>query len=408
MKVKKDFSALLDFPEGCRAFGCAASSSQLGLRLKPWRNTERDIVFFLVIAGSRTAEVQGISAAGSTSAARRFTAVADAELLLNGPGGKRMWPLPPLPAGISPALISYVASRWIGLDPFVISVGLPQPPPFTHLRIESPSYGPADCISTGHAMTFTRVSGLWSKGFFLGRRLKKPLLLAESVPGGTTTAQAVLAGLGLQVADLISGSGLRAPIQLKKDLVGKGLNAADLGSEPSPQKIIAAVGDPFQPVAVGLLLGAMEARQPVLLGGGSQMVAVLALALAALSTELRERLAAGVVIGTTSWLLNEGANSSFGEDSPLEDLLDIVGDHFGVDLLGLSTGLHFHESAHQSLRDYEIGYVKEGVGAGALALLAQLQGASCKQLVEGCDLAMDELLMQSPLSEEKLRGCLNA
>ena len=34
---------------------------------------------------------------------------------------------------------------------------------------------------------------------------------------------------------------------------------------------MAAVGDPFQPIAVGLLMGAIESGQDILLGGGCQM-----------------------------------------------------------------------------------------------------------------------------------------
>ena len=43
------------------------------------------MAFFLILAGSQTAEIEGISAAGSTAVSRRYTAVADAELLLRGP-----------------------------------------------------------------------------------------------------------------------------------------------------------------------------------------------------------------------------------------------------------------------------------------------------------------------------------
>ncbi len=57
----------------------------------------------------------------------------------------------------------------------------------------------------------------------------------------------------------------------------------------------------------------------------------------------------------------------------------------------MSTGLRFDRSRFQSLQDYETGYVKEGVGAGAFALLAQLHGTSCKELVDACEISLDEL-----------------
>ena len=362
--------------------------------IKSWRTESRAISFLLILAGSRTAEVEGISAAGATAESRRYTALADAELLLKGPTSARKWQLPQLSAGVSPALISFVALRSVGLDPMVLAVGLQESPNFPHLRCEQPFLGPAQCLSTGKALAFSRVHSLWQRGLSMGRRLRRPLLLAECVPGGTTTAQAVLTGLGISVAELISGSGRRPPMNLKKELVERGLVAASLGQKRTPKQLIAAVGDPFQPVAVGILLGVREAGFPVLLGGGSQMLAVLALALAELKPNLRKEFLSGVSIGTTAWLLDEASIKGSSESS-LVALIGRIEDHFGVSLLGFSSGLRFHLSGYQLLRDFELGYVKEGVGAGALSLLAELYGASSKELVEACDQAMEDLLKKT-------------
>ena len=56
-----------------------------------------------------------------------------------------------------------------------------------------------------------RVNHLWRQGEQLGAGLQRPLVLAECVPGGTTTAQAVLTALGFEVGDLISGSARQPP-----------------------------------------------------------------------------------------------------------------------------------------------------------------------------------------------------
>ena len=391
-------------PPGCKTFGSELSSAELTHWLKPWRDRPLGLSLLLVLAGSRTAEVDGISAAGLTAASRRYTAVADAELLLHGPKRLRQWPLPPLAAGVSPALISYVAAQSIGIDPLVAAVGLPISPPFPHLRLEASGLGPAACLSTGQAMDQARVDALWKRGWAIGRGLRRPLVLAECVPGGTTTAQAVLSGFGLSVADLVSGSVHKPPRALKQELVDRGLRLAGLASHshrtPTPQRLIAAVGDPFQPVAAGLLMGARVAQQPVLLAGGSQMLAVLALALAAVEPDQRQDLARGVTIGTTAWLASEVipsqdiASEAIDSDvnrASMACLVNRVGDHFGVRLFGLAAGLRFHGSRHQALRDYELGHVKEGVGAGALAFLAQLYGSSSDHLVVACDQAMDQL-----------------
>jgi len=62
-----------------------------------------------------------------------------------------------------------------------------------------------------------------------------------------------------------------------------------------------------------------------------------------------------------------------------------------VPLCGVASGVRFHDSSSQLLRDYERGYVKEGVGAGALLLLAQLQGQPPQALVEACERAVERL-----------------
>jgi uncharacterized protein (TIGR00303 family) len=276
------------------------------------------------------------------------------------------------------------------LTPQVAALGLVQKPDFPHLDIEPLDQGPSACLSTGAAMPLLRVQHLWRQGELLGRRLQRPLVVAECVPGGTTTAQAVLTALGVEVAHLISGSALHPPQQLKQELVTRGLQRASLGAHPSSEQILAAVGDPFQAFTAGVLVGAVSAGQPLLLGGGCQMLAVLALAMQALPARQREHLAAQVLIGTTGWLADEGAAAA--GQSPFGGLVDATASHLAAALSVLACGVRFHSSTHQPLRDYERGYVKEGVGAGALLLLAQLRGWSCDDLVLDCEHALEQLL----------------
>jgi uncharacterized protein (TIGR00303 family) len=346
----------------------------------------------LILSSTLTAEVEGISAAGSTSESRRYTAIADAELLLYGPSHRPRWPLPPLPAGVSPALISWVAAEALQIQPWVGSIGLPKMPPFAHLRFEDPQLGPAACISTGRSMTPERVLQLLKKGQRFGERLQHPLVLAECVPGGTTTALAILRGLGLPASDLISGSAKHPPMALKRQLVHQGLQSAELSATPSAPELLAAVGDPFQAFATGLLIGSLSSGEPLLLAGGSQMAAVLALALSMVSARERSLLSNQVLLGTTAWLAGEVLTPTETKRTSLVELLALLEDHFNVSISALASGLRFCDSRHPSLRDYELGHVKEGVGAGGLALLAQLRGLSLDRISQGCDNAMDQLL----------------
>ncbi|MAR52718.1 MAG: TIGR00303 family protein [Propionibacteriaceae bacterium] len=384
-------STLFEVPTGCMSLSGPSSGLWTGSIHRFWSDAEPAPNLLLLLSSTLTAEVEGISAAGATAVSRRYTAIADAELLLCGPSHRPRWPLPPLPAGVTPALISWVAAKAINIRPWVGAIGLTKMPPFAHLRFEDPQLGPASCISTGKSMTRERVQQLLNKGKRFGERLQHPLVLAECVPGGTTTALAILRGLGLPADELISGSAMNPPMALKRELVRQGLETAALSTTPSAQDLLAAVGDPFQAFATGLLIGSLSSAQPLLLAGGSQMAAVLALALTMISTNEKRLLCNQLLIGTTAWLGGE-VLIEHGRRSALVELLSLIEDHFNVSVSALASGLRFRNSRHPSLHDYELGHVKEGVGAGGLALLAQLRGVSLDRINLACDNAMDQLI----------------
>lgn len=351
----------------------------LQLLRQHWRQTRP----LLLLAATATAEWPGISAAGATPASRRLTAAADAELLLLGPEGRRPHGLPSLPAGVSPALLSHAGLRELGLLPRlrVVDLGCPVAPAATHLRLPAAEgTGAAACVSTGQAMGPERVLALLERGRGWACRWpqQEPLLLAECVPAGTTTALAVLEGLGIAAAGLVSGS-LRQPAHgLKAQLVAQGLQAAGLQPPAAPLAVLAAVGDPMQALAAGLVLELAPRAVPVLLGGGCQMAAVLALALALTPPEQRPLLASQAVVATTAWLAEEAG-------SDLARLLQRIGDRFGVELQLKAAALRFHHCRSQQLRDYERGYVKEGVGAGGVGVLWELAGRDPAELALACD-----------------------
>ncbi len=349
----------------------------------------------LLLAATDTAAVPGISAAGATPAARRQTAAADAELLLLGPGAMRPHALPPLPAGVSPALISHAVLRHLDLlgQLRVVDLGCAVAPAIPHLRLPGlEGAGPAACLSTGRAMAPERVAALLARGRSWGRAWalrwggRRPLLVAECVPGGTSTAQAVLQALGVEAAGLVSGS-LRQPAhQLKARLVAAGLEQAGLGEDAAvdPQAVLAAVGDPMQALAAGLVLEAGAAGVPLLLAGGSQMAAVLALALALAAPAQRPTLVAAARVATTAWVAAEPG-------SDLPRLMELIGERWDCQPHLEAASLRFHGCRSQALRDYEQGFVKEGVGAGGLALLWQRLGRDPVDLAEYCDRLCAEL-----------------
>ena len=367
---------------GIKLFGSKINQKNFSERVDLLQKNIDKFIFYLVIAGTDTSQIKGISAAGINSKARRKTALADAEFLLFGPSADHKYKLPFLNAGVTPALISYVCSNLICASPIVVPLGIKEKPYFSHLFVEEYFTGPARCLSTGKSMKKDRVLSLYQKGLEIGKSSKQPLFISESVPGGTTTAQAVMEAFKLNVKNLIGSSLLNAPRNLKSKVIRSGLLNSNLNNNFDSLDVISAVGDPFQAFSMGLLIGARLAKQSVVLSGGSQMLALILLALEFIDSNEKQEFIDLIFIATTSWLV---------KDNSLSDLLDLITEKHNVNLLGLASPLNFKTSLVRELRDYEIGYVKEGVGAGGLSILASLKGFSNEEIVSICQNNLEKM-----------------
>ena len=360
---------------GIKVFGNKINQKLFAERLDLLKKDINNFIYYLVIAGTDTSQIQGISAAGINSKARRKTALADAEFLLFGANKNHKYKLPFLEAGVTPALISFVCSRLIGATPIVVPIGIEEKPYFYHLSVEDHLIGPARCLTTGNSMNKERVFSLYKKGLEIGKSSKKPLFISESVPGGTTTAEAVMEAFGLNVNKLIGSSFINAPRNLKKNVIKTGILNSNLNKNFDSIDVLSSLGDPFQAFTMGLLIGARLAKQSVLLSGGSQMLAIILLALEFIDSNSKQEFVDFVFLATTGWLV---------KDNLLSDLLNLITKKHNVNLLGLASPLNFKSSIYKELRDYEIGYVKEGVGAGGMSILAFLNGCSNKEIVSEC------------------------
>ncbi len=314
-------------------------------------------LFACVLGFTETGLVPGISAAGATLASRRYTAIADAEFLINGPSSQVRYPLPPLTQGISPVFISRAVLRAQGISVRLFDAGLPVAP-----SVEAVALGgqPAECLSTGSALPLSLVQGLFQKGLDWGETLAQQapyLILSECVVGGTTTALAVLTGLGFDAQGKVNSSHPVCNHDQKGQLVREGLK--QLAKAANPWDILAAVGDPMQVVTAGMMISASR-RSGVLLAGGTQMLAVYAVGRAIAQHFSLPWNPDQVVVGTTRWVAEDLTGDTVG-------LAQAIGQ---VPLL--ATQLSFTLSRYPQLSAYEAGFVKEGVGAGGCAIAAHL------------------------------------
>ena len=107
------------------------------------------------------------------------------------------------------------------------------------------------------------------------------------------------------------------------------------------------------------------------------MLAVILLALEFINSKDKQDFVDFIFVATTGWLV---------KDNSLSDLLDLITDKHNVNLLGLASPLNFKSSKYKELKDYERGYVKEGVGAGGMSIFAFLKGFSNEEIVSRCQM----------------------
>lgn len=184
------------------------------------------------------------------------------------------------------------------------------------------------------------------------------LVVGESIPGGTTTALGVLLAMGIDARGKVSSSMPSNPHELKFRTVEAGLNASGIGFgalADDPIKAVSCVGDPMMPAFAGLVLGSAS-KVPVLMAGGTQMGAIIAI-IKALNQNVLDNLA----IGTTRWIIVD-------KTSDLKGIITQI-----ADVPILAADLDFSQSKFGGLRAYEKGVVKEGVGAGGAAIAAMLK-----------------------------------
>ena len=324
----------------------------------------RKPIFGCILGFTDTGLIPGISAAGATPQDRQYTCLADVEFLYNGLKPQPQYPLPPLEAGASPVLITKAIIDTLNIPLYLFNAGLTNKPTVPTIDLGG---APARCLTSGLALDLATIQHLLEVGSYWGQKLADEakdsyIILGECVVGGTTTALAVLLGLGIAAIGKVNSSHPECNHGQKLALVHQGLQVAGLTSPlpvSKPLKLIAAVGDPMQIVAAGMGMAA-SLKVGVMLAGGTQMLAVYALMGA-----LKEKLSLlwrpeNIVVGTTRWVAED----------PSGDTIGLAQEIGSVPLM--ATQLSFSESCYPQLQAYERGYVKEGIGCGGCAIAANL------------------------------------
>lgn len=295
--------------------------------------------------------------AGANPELVKYTSPADAEFLYYG-RCMCIAGVPATPDGKpTPALITRTALRAAEIPLFVVEAGTKVRPAIPAISLGVRHGGN---ISIEDAMETGDVERALEYGRMTGGQLARTsdlVVVGESIPGGTTTALAVLTALGVDAKFKVSSSMPENPHQLKNRVVATAIARAKIvpGRVPVLQAV-AQVGDPMMPAVAGIARGVLESGAKVMLAGGTQMAAVLAV-LKGLGVPL-----AGACIGTTTYVASDPS-------SDLAGLVKAISPKVPV----LACDLHLGQSSKPGLQAYANGFVKEGVGAGGSSIAAILK-----------------------------------
>ena len=305
--------------------------------------------FCLVISYTETSEIPGITIAGADKEFLKFTSPADAEFLRHG-HCKCIDTIPMSPDGKpTPALLTKVALDSAKIPHFIINAGSKISPNIPHFDSQL-EFGKN--ISESTALSPEKVSEAVEFGKIIGKSICRPnecLVIGESIPGGTTTALAVLNGFGINTS--VSSSMPSNPIEIKNQAVDKALKRLE---SDDPINVISELGDPMIPVVAGILSESSKITH-VILAGGTQMTAVLAFA---------KRIGynqQNIAVGCTSYIIDD-VDAKF-----LETIKQID------DIPVLSVDPLLSQSKFPGLKSYSEGFVKEGAGAGGCMIASLLK-----------------------------------
>jgi NaMN:DMB phosphoribosyltransferase len=292
----------------------------------------------LVAGTTATARIDGASAADADPDLLTHAPSADAELIEYG----RLVRAPDVPVSPTPAAVTRAVRERVGFESLVVDAGLAEPTGAPTVDV-----GAKPGRDVREADPVPTAPGAWVAARDLGRALPDDeLVIGETIPGGTTTAHGVRRALGVDGEPRFSEHAR----DRKRAVIDAAFEASDI--EPGeaayrPKLAVRFLGDPVLAVVAGLAAGALKSGTDVVLGGGTRLLAAVAL--------LRHAgVAAPVTVATTPYV----------DDAALASATDAL----DCDLVVTDPGF---EGRDDALARYATGEATAGAGMGGSLLLAE-------------------------------------
>ncbi|NEW60156.1 TIGR00303 family protein [Sulfurovum sp. bin170] len=318
--------------------------------------------FMLALSNTKTADIEGITQAGIRNMIY-LTPTLDSEFLCTGEV-RSLENIAQTPKGVpTPALITRAVHL---LAPYgrieLLDLGLEIKPKLDYFTQHGFDITPSQSIVEGADIDAQEV---FEKGVAFGQSYEcqdEYIILAESVPSGTTTATATALGLGYKAEGMFSSSFKNSPDDIKEKTLKLALSNID--DKNDIFDTLSKVSDNMIIFNAGFLMG-LNNRIKVILAGGTQMACVLLVMNRILKLMGGAMETSNLALCTTKWVAED-------ENSDIEALLKML----SFPINAYYADFDFSLSERPALKLYDEGEAKEGVGAGGALVYGFLNGVS--------------------------------
>lgn len=328
----------------------------------------KDMIFACVLSNTEISKIPTLTGAGGSPELTPYTPALDAELIIKN----EALSLPEIAMTVedgdptpTPGVLTKATLDLLDVPFIAINAGLEVKPkvPFIELNGQ-----PGGDLREGKGVLNPKE--IFDNAVTTAKTLSQltnHIMIAESTPAGTTTAQGVLTALGYDVRDKISGCMQINPHELKNSIVDAALEKNNLKSgdlKDDAFKAVEIAGDPTIIATAGLVLGS---QVPVTLAGGTQMLAVCG-TIKAIDPDFDFD---KIAVATTVYVVND-------ETSNMLDIAKQIDENITI----YAADPEFEKSSNSGLIRYTQGSIKEGVGAGGAILYALLNGKTADEYRE--------------------------
>lgn len=328
----------------------------------------KSATFLLAVSNTKTADIEGITQAGIPGKIY-LTPTLDSEFLTCGEV-RSLESIAETPKGVpTPALLTRAAHL---LKPFsnieILNLGIQVTPKVDYFKTHNFSISASGDISS---LANIDAMDVFKKGLDFGQNFEckdEYIILAESVPSGTTTAAATALALDYDCKEMFSSSFKDVPNDIRNKTIQSALSSIKESDDIFSR--LSKVSDNMLIFTAGFILG-LNNQSKVILAGGTQMACALLIVNSILKQMQGHLETSNLALCTTKWVYED-------EKSDIEGLLKLN----DLKINAYYADFDFKDSSHPALKLYDDGEAKEGVGAGASLAYALLNGISKKELTK--------------------------